>query len=107
MRTLIITLAFLAATSPMAVAAQSTPAAGAERRNEITLEASLPGLAVGYAVPTGGSGRLLGVQVGIGGDWINRTLGGPAHFTENGGEQIMELGHFAVFVRQYVGARGS
>jgi hypothetical protein len=87
-----------------ALAAQAAPDA---RRNELTLDASLPGLAVGYAVPTGGTGRLLGVQLGIGGDWINRTLGGPAHFTENGGDQIVEFGHVAVFVRQHVGTRGA
>lgn len=84
-----------------------TPATLGAQRNALTLDVSLPGLAVGYAVPTGGGGRLLGVQLGIGGDWINRTLDGPSHFTENGGEQMLELGHLAVFLRQHVGTRGS
>lgn len=73
---------------------------------EITLDVSALGGSVGYAVPSG-PGRLVGVQVGIGGDFLNRTFVGGRHFKDDGGDNMFELAHLAVFHRSRPGARFS
>lgn len=81
--------------SAMPLAAQDDARGG---HRELTLDVTVVGASVGYAAGAH-PGRLVGVQLGIGGDWINRTLLGGEHFSENGGEQVFELLHLAAFVR--------
>jgi hypothetical protein len=92
-------LALLPAAVPAALAAQRTP-------REVNVDIGVVSASVGVAIQSS-PGRLYGVQVGVGGDWINRTLLGGSHFKDNGGDQMFELGHVAVFHRGHYGRRFS
>ena len=48
---------------------------------QLTLDASLFGLAIGYARRTSPS-RLVGGELGLGGDWVNFTPFAGAHFSQ-------------------------
>jgi hypothetical protein len=93
---LVVVILFVA---PATLHAQRTP-------REVHLDVTALGGSVGYAVPTG-SGRLFGVQVGLGGDFINRTLVGGRHFKDDGGDNMFEMAHLAVFQRSHVARRFS
>ena len=92
-------LAAILLAAPIALHAQRAP-------REVHLDASMLGGSAGYAIPSS-PGRLFGVQVGVGGDFLNRTLIGGRHFKDNGGDNMFELGHLAVFHRSHVGSRFS
>ena len=81
--------------APVTLLAQRTP-------HEVNIDIGVVGASVGYAIQSS-PGRLYGVQVGLGGDWINRTIVGGPHFTEAGGDGMLELGHLAVFQRGHYG----
>ena len=88
--------------SPASLAAQVTSSADSPLRGrQVALEATTRGGAASYAKRIA-PGRLLGVQVGIGGDQLNRTLVGSPHFTDDDRHDIRERAHAAVFVRQEV-----
>ena len=84
---------------PAALSAQRTP-------RELTLDASILGASLGYAMQSS-PGRLYGVQVGIGGDFFNRTVVGGRHFKDDGGDNMFELVHLAVFHRRHGAGRMS
>jgi hypothetical protein len=91
-------IAFLVV-SPAIALAQRTP-------RELTLDASILGGSVAYAIQSS-PGRLFGVQVGAGGDFFNRTVVGGSHFRDNGGDNMFELVHLAVFHRRHTTSRMS
>lgn len=59
-------------------------------RREVTVDASFLGGAVGCAAPRGRF--LLGIQVGLPGDFLARMLAGGEHFTR-AGDELFELAH--------------
>jgi hypothetical protein len=85
---------------PTTLAAQQ-PAS--RRANQVSVEANFIGGAAAFAAPVGRAGYV-GVQLGLGGDWLGRTVSGGPHFTENGGDQLVEVGHLALFYRQRLSA---
>ncbi len=75
--------------------------------NQLSLTAHVGGLTVGYARGVAPD-RLVGGELGIGGDWTSVMLLGGRHFGEwiayeerdaAGDEQLFELGHVGIFVR--------
>lgn len=82
-------------------------------RNQLSLTGHVGGLTVGYARGVA-PGRLVGGELGIGGDWTSLMLLGGPHFGEwitygerdaAGNEQLFELGHVGAFLRGLEGER--
>lgn len=67
------------------------------RSRQVTVDATWAGASVGYAVPRGP--RLVGVELGVSGDFLGVMLAGGEHFTGDG-DQVIELAHLAFLVRQ-------
>src|SRR3954470_14340014 len=57
---------------PMTLHAQGT---SVRQPNQVTVDASIAGASVGYAANVA-TDRWVGVQLGVGGDWLNRTVAG-------------------------------
>lgn len=71
-------------------------------RREVAVDAPFLGGAVGYAAPRGRT--VVGILVGLSGDFLARKLAGGELFT-GGGDEVIELAHLAAFVRRHHGER--